>query len=106
MSFTPMCRNARIGGRRTSIRMEPILWEALDDIAQRENKDVTYILSLIDEKREDAGLTSSVRAFIISYYYAVTSNEKFGEIPPRTKEDLAGGILEKAMLIFTSREDE
>lgn len=100
MSFTPVCRNARIGGRRTSIRMEPILWEALEDIAKREQKDITYLLSLIDQRRDGAGLTSSVRAFIIAYYYAVTTKNDDRTKKYRTNLDLNGDILQKAMSIF------
>lgn len=95
MSLKPVCRNARIDGRRTSLRMEPILWEALEDISQREEMSVNELLEQIDQRRDGAGLTSSVRAFIISYYYAATREEN--DTPVATQR---GHMLRQALDIF------
>lgn len=65
-----ICRNVSVNGRRTSLRMEPMLWDALCDICDREGRTLNEICSRIDERRAGANLTASVRVFIISYLRA------------------------------------
>jgi len=65
-----ICRNVSVSGRRTSLRMEPMLWDALCEICDRESRTLNEICSRIDERRGAAGLTASVRVFIISYLRA------------------------------------
>jgi predicted DNA-binding ribbon-helix-helix protein len=63
-----VCRNVTVNGRRTSLRMEPLLWDSLKDIAERENLSINQVCSEIDRRREAANLTAALRVFIISYY--------------------------------------
>lgn len=50
--------------------MEPVMWQSLDDIRDRENMTLNQLCGLIDTVRGDAGLTAALRIFIISYYRA------------------------------------
>jgi len=74
-------QNIMVGGHRTSMRLEPSMWDALEDIARREgmtiNKLCTEIKERIDRQAElrgippekaDVTLTSAVRVFIAAYY--------------------------------------
>lgn len=63
-----ICRNVTVSGRRTSLRMEPLLWDALKDICDREDCSLNELCTMIDERRGSANLTASLRVFIISYY--------------------------------------
>lgn len=63
-----VCRNVTVNGRRTSLRMEPLLWSALSEIAEREALTINRICSEIDDRRGAANLTAALRVFIISYY--------------------------------------
>lgn len=63
-----VCRNVTVNGRRTSLRMEPLLWSALGEIAERETLTVNRICCEIDNRRGAANLTAALRVFIISYY--------------------------------------
>lgn len=63
-----VCRNVTVNGRRTSLRMEPLLWGALREIAERESMTINRICSEIDDRRGAANLTAALRVFIISYY--------------------------------------
>jgi len=65
-----ICRNVSVNGRRTSLRMEPMLWDALCEICDREGRTLNEICSRIDERRNAANLTASIRVFIISYLRA------------------------------------
>ena len=67
-TLAPVCRNVTINGRRTSIRMEPILWDALHDICQREALSLNQMSALVDRRRGEVGLTAAVRVFVIGYF--------------------------------------
>ncbi|MCP1610184.1 putative DNA-binding ribbon-helix-helix protein [Azospirillum lipoferum] len=74
-------QNIMIGGHRTSMRLEPSMWDALEDIGRREGMTVNRLCTQIKERIEeqarrkgikpedaDVTLTSAVRVFIASYY--------------------------------------
>lgn len=66
------CRNIRVGTRRTSMRLEPLYWASLDDIAQREGEPLSAVLGTIDQRKApNASLTAAVRAFVVAYYRAL-----------------------------------
>jgi predicted DNA-binding ribbon-helix-helix protein len=68
---TPSCRNVLVAGRRTSVRMEAVMWRSLEDIRQREGLTINQICTLVDSMRGDAGLTAALRVFIVAYYREV-----------------------------------
>ncbi|MBP7252282.1 MAG: ribbon-helix-helix domain-containing protein [Alphaproteobacteria bacterium] len=61
-------RNIRLDGKRTSIRLETALWEALEDIGEREAKSIGELCAIIAERKTGTNLTASVRLFIIAYF--------------------------------------
>jgi predicted DNA-binding ribbon-helix-helix protein len=61
-------RNVTVGGRRTSVRLEPDLWEALWEIANRENRSLHEICTDIDRTRGETRLTSAMRIYIVNYF--------------------------------------
>lgn len=68
--FTP--RNVRIGGRRTSIRLEPELWEALERICDARNQTIdAACTAAAQEKGPTQNATSAIRSYIVRNLYAV-----------------------------------
>lgn len=65
---TLVSRNVIVNGRRTSLRLEPEMWEALDEIAKRESKSINDLVAFVDRNRDAATLTSDVRVFVLSYF--------------------------------------
>lgn len=64
-------RNIIVDGRRTSVRLEPAMWEALKDIAAWEQKSANEIISTIARRRMHSGsLTSAIRIFVMAYFRA------------------------------------
>lgn len=61
-------RNVNLGNRRTSVRLEPDLWEALREIASREQRSVHEICTDIDRTRGGTRLTSAMRIYIVNYF--------------------------------------
>lgn len=69
-------RNIVVTGRRTSVRLEPAMWEALKDIATIEHSTINEIVSAIAECRTSSGsLTSAIRVFVMAYFRARTNSE-------------------------------
>lgn len=67
-------RNVTILGRRTSIRLEPQMWDILYEVAEREQTTIHEFCSLVAlRKHENASLTSSIRVFLLLYYRAASS---------------------------------
>lgn len=85
-----VCRNVKVSGRRTSLRMEPYIWDSLREICEREGLTIHEICSRIDQRRGEANLTASIRVFIVSYYRNAIGNHGFSEDGPSP-------ILRKAM---------
>lgn len=69
-------RNVTILGRRTSIRLEPEMWDILNEVAQRERTNIHELCSLVALRKKDtASLTSSIRVFLLLYHRAATTIE-------------------------------
>jgi len=68
-------RNVTINGRRTSLRMEREIWDALGEICAREEKNIHNICTQIENGRHNSNRTSAIRAFIISYYRRAATDE-------------------------------
>ncbi len=68
MPSTLKGRNVSVNGRRTSMRLEPAFWAALQDIAVRERTTVNDLCKRIDELRHNTPRTTRVRVFILSYF--------------------------------------
>jgi len=72
----PKSRNLVVDGRRTSMRLEDTMWDALLEIATRESLCVGDLCTSIS--RVNAGtlnLTSAVRTFIAAYFRESATEE-------------------------------
>ncbi len=68
-------RNVFIGERRTSLRLEPAMWDALAEICRREEITVHELCALIDERRRASSLTAAIRVFIVTYFRAAATED-------------------------------
>ena len=79
---TLITKNIKIFGKRSSIRLEPEMWDAFDDIAERENCSDNDICSLVYFlKKPGTSMTAAIRVFIMLYYRAsstIEGHEKAG----------------------------
>ncbi len=66
-------RNVTIGRRRTSLRLEPAMWDALEEICRREEMSQHEICATIDERRRASSLTAAIRVFIVNYVRAAAT---------------------------------
>lgn len=82
-------RNVTVNGRRTSLRLENATWDALDQICECEKTTVHELCSMIESVRFGSSRTSTVRAFIVTYYRLAAN---------RTSIEV--GIADKALTAF------
>jgi predicted DNA-binding ribbon-helix-helix protein len=61
-------RNVVTAARRTSMRLEPEFWQALNQIAERERLSCHELIRRVDNAAPTAVRTSAVRVFILEYF--------------------------------------
>ena len=61
-------RNVVAERGRTSMRLEPELWEALLEICGRERQDMSSLVRKVEQNGHSGGRTSAVRVFVMSYF--------------------------------------
>jgi len=73
---TLVSRNITVLGKRTSVRLEPEMWNALREIARREKCKIHDICSLIQmRKNPNTSLTAAIRVFLMLYYRAAATED-------------------------------
>lgn len=66
---TLVSRNVTVSGKRTSVRLEPEMWDGLQEICRRERSSMHQIVTSISiQKAERTSLTAAIRVFIMRYY--------------------------------------
>ena len=71
-----VCKNIVIEGRRTSVRLDPIMWSSLSEICKRQNASIHHICTAIaQQKLEEMSLSNAIRVFIVSYFRAAATEE-------------------------------
>lgn len=74
-------KNITINGRRTSVRLEPEMWQALSDIAGRERCTIHQLCSLIQlKKARNSSLTAAIRVFLMLYYRAASTEDGHSKV--------------------------
>lgn len=82
-------RNVTVNGRRTSLRLENATWGALDQICECEKISVHELCSMIEGVRYGSSRTSTVRAFIVTYFRLAAN-----------RSAIEGGTADKALTAF------
>ena len=73
-------RNVTIGRRRTSLRLEPAMWDALEEICRREEMSQHELCAVVDERRRASSLAAAIRVFIVNYFRAAATEEGHASI--------------------------
>ena len=77
MSESLISRNVVVGGQRTSFRLEPEMWSALQHICEQEETDIHTLCTWISDHMPRPNRTSAIRAFIVSYLRAIIDDISF-----------------------------
>ena len=68
-------RNVRGDEGRTSMRLEPELWDALEEMCRRERMAIRDMVRRIGAKAPPGGRTSAVRVELLDYFRAAATEE-------------------------------
>ena len=61
-------RNIVVAGHRTSVRLEPVMWEALQEIIRQQETNINQLVTEIDRQRNSSSLTAAIRVYIVDFY--------------------------------------
>lgn len=61
-------RNVTIRGKRTSMRLEPGFWDAIEEIAAREGLSVDAVFERVAKAPHRGNLSSAIRVFVLAYF--------------------------------------
>src|ERR1700735_4797142 len=67
-SSTLINRNVTVAGRRTSVRLEQAMWDALEEVCRREGKVMNRLITEIEQTRQESSLTAAIRVTIMLYF--------------------------------------
>lgn len=68
-------RNVYVSGRRTTIKLEPQYWQALQDITARLAVPLRDLLPVIQASYPDHTLTGAVRVWALTYFQELAKRQ-------------------------------
>lgn len=68
MTGRPVKRSLTLKGHRTSVSLETEFWQAFQNIAQKEGISINALAAQIDASREDVGLASAIRVYVLRWH--------------------------------------
>jgi predicted DNA-binding ribbon-helix-helix protein len=88
-------KNVRIHDRRTSVRLEPEMWDALNEVALLEECSIHDLCGAVhDMKDEGASFTAALRVFLMEYYRtAAKTSQQVGQIQRHLQAGRRSGRL-------------
>lgn len=66
-------RNVTVAGHRTSVRLEPAMWDALHHVCEREQKSLAEIVTDVARSQVESSLTAAIRVYVMSYFRAAAT---------------------------------
>lgn len=97
-------KNIRIHKRRTSVRLEPAMWNALQEVAGLEGCSVHDLCGAVYDMKEGAmSFTAALRVFLMEYYRSATrADQGVHRIKNHIKARAGGQVLEKGVQKITA----
>lgn len=63
-----LTRNVVIDGKRTTIRLESAIWDAVDDLCVREEISRHDLCSRVEARRDGLNRAQAIRAVVVNYF--------------------------------------
>lgn len=82
-----LTRNVVIDGKRTTIRLESAIWDAVDDLCSRERISRHDLCSRVEAGRQGLNRAQAIRAVVVNYFRFALQNDR----PPMSAFELALG---------------
>ncbi len=92
ITSTLQSKNVRIHRRRTSVRLEPEMWSALNEIARLEHCSIHDLCGAVhDLKEAGASFTAALRVFMREYYRTASKvNSQVTQVQKKIQSMKAG----------------
>ena len=74
-----LCKNVIVNGRRTSMRLEKEVWNALSESCKEQNISLNTLCSQTEETKDDTGLSSAMRIHALNFYRELVEKYKTQE---------------------------
>ena len=75
-------RSIVLDGHKTSVSLENEFWDALREIAVRENTALSTLVGKIDHDRNSCNLSSAIRVYVFNYFRARVGDAAQGRPSP------------------------
>ena len=72
---TLVFRNVTLGVKRTSLRLEQTIWDALAEICRREDLTLSELCERVNERRRESTLTAALRVYVLCYFKVAATEE-------------------------------
>jgi len=69
-------KNVVVNGRRTSMRLEKEVWNALSESCRHQNISLNSLCSQIEKSKDNTGLSSAMRIHAFNYYRQLLEDYK------------------------------
>ena len=89
-------RSILINRRKTSVSLENEFWDALHEIADRENITLAAVVERIDRDRDNINLSSAIRVFVLNYFRPLTGKQIMQGSPSGRRSANSGGLRARA----------
>lgn len=95
-------RNVNAQRGRTSMRLEPELWDALEEICARESLTMAEVIRQIESLGHPGGRTSAVRVHLLGYYRRAASESGHRAAGHGSPADPTGGRVQPVRTASTA----
>jgi predicted DNA-binding ribbon-helix-helix protein len=73
---TLISRNVTVAGHRTSVRLEPEMWNGFTEICRRERATLHEVCTAVAQhKTPNTSLTAAIRVFVMAYFRVASTEE-------------------------------
>jgi predicted DNA-binding ribbon-helix-helix protein len=90
MSARPVKRSLTLRGHRTSVSLEEAFWQEFRRIAGARGQSLNALAAGIDAGREDVGLASAIRVFVLEYLRDAALKAPATSPPPESRSPAQG----------------
>ena len=70
-------RNIMVNGRRTSMRLEEVCWDTIDEICIHESVNLHVLCTAIDQRSRNSSRMAAVRASIVTNFRGLAEGSGF-----------------------------
>jgi predicted DNA-binding ribbon-helix-helix protein len=79
-----------ISGHKTSVTLEAEFWKSVHEIAETRGESLSQLITSIDEDRQFANLSSSIRLFVLRFYRDQSDqrSRRVVEMPAETRNGM------------------